>query len=158
MQCQRSDVVMFWPKLCIMSPFQSMVASFVAENTFPGKVGRRQYLLWRHSSVTWPDPVNFFLPKAARRMPHKLCKISARSAQRFGATSPSPARARVNLSQYIVLLCNITARDAPACEQCQMSEFRWKISLTMIQMAFRPSRLWANVMPPHKLNSPPAFS
>ena len=52
---------------------------------------------------------NFFLPKVAQRMPHKLCKFSARSASYFGVhrrkTSggwhPPPARARVKISTYI---------------------------------------------------------
>ena len=82
-QCQRSYVVMRWPKSCIMSPFQPMAASPVAENTVSWKVGRRPYLLWRHSSVTWPDLANFIFPNVAQMVPHKLCKISARSALRF---------------------------------------------------------------------------
>ena len=83
MQCQRSDVVICWPKICIISPFQSMAVSSVTENTIT--VGRRLFLLWHHSSVAWPDPVTFFSPKVAQRMPHKLCKISAQSAQRLGS-------------------------------------------------------------------------
>ena len=57
--------------------------------------------LWRHSHVTGPAPVKQKLPKVAQKMLHKLCKISARSAHRFGGhyrkTVPStlPARARV---------------------------------------------------------------
>ena len=61
-----------------------MAAGYVVENTTSVKkktVGGCKYHLWRHSSVTWPDPINF---KVAQRMPHMLCKISARSAQRFG--------------------------------------------------------------------------
>ena len=55
----------------------------MAENTISFKIGRRLYILRRHSSVTWPDKENFWR-KGAQRMPHKLCKISARSDQQFG--------------------------------------------------------------------------
>ena len=50
---------------------------------FQWKVCRRLFLLWRQAP--WPDLTLsiFFLPKVALRMPHKLCKISARSAQRL---------------------------------------------------------------------------
>ena len=82
-QCRRSDVVIFWPKSCIMSAFQSMAACSEAENTISWKVGRRLYLLWRHRSVNWPSQV-FFSPKVAQRTSHNLSKISARSAKRFG--------------------------------------------------------------------------
>ena len=68
----------------------------------PWKIGRRLHLLWRHSSVAWPHPVNF-LPEVAQMMLHKLCKVSAWSSQRFGGHSRKthgglhhpPARARV---------------------------------------------------------------
>ena len=44
------------------------------ETRFRWKIGQRLLYLWRHISVTWPDPV-IFLPKAAQRMPLKLYKI-----------------------------------------------------------------------------------
>ena len=84
MQCQRSHVVMCWPKSCIMSPSSQWQQVPWLKTWFPWKVGRRMFSLWRHSSVTWPDPVNFFWQKVAQRMLHKPCRISARSAQRFG--------------------------------------------------------------------------
>ena len=77
---------MCWPKSCTISPFLLTAASYVAENTVSLKIGRKLYLLWRHSYVTWPDQ-DFFLSKVVQRMPHKLCKISARSAQRLGSHS-----------------------------------------------------------------------
>ena len=45
---------------------------------------RRLFLLWRHNFVTWPDSTNFVSPKVAQKMPHKLCKISARFSKRCG--------------------------------------------------------------------------
>ena len=105
MQCQRSYVFMCWPKSCIISPFLLMLAGHVVENTIFLKTSRRLYLLWRHSLVTWFDPV-FFLLKVAQMMSHKLCKISARSTPQLGGhfrkthgASPS-ARERVNLLEH----------------------------------------------------------
>ena len=109
MECQRSSMVC-WPKSCMIYPFLLMAASYVAETRFPWKIGRRLYLLWRHSSMAWPDPV-IFLPKAAQRMLHKLCKILAQSAQRFeshfrkklmGGRIDPPARATVKYTWYTV--------------------------------------------------------
>ena len=37
MQCQRSHVVMFWPKSCIISPFLLMAADYVSETTISWK-------------------------------------------------------------------------------------------------------------------------
>ena len=48
------------------------------------KIAHKMFHLWRHSPVTWPDPVNY-LPEVSQRMPRKLCKISARSVQCFGS-------------------------------------------------------------------------
>ena len=56
----------------------------VADNTIPLKINRRLCVLQQHSSVTWPDPFNVFLPKVARRMFHKLCEISKRFEQPCG--------------------------------------------------------------------------
>ena len=96
------------PKSHIMSPFLLMAAGYMTENTTLFKTGQRLYLLWRHSSVTWPDPVTFLL-KDAQMIPHNLCKISAWSAQPFGGHSrkthgglhhpPPPMRARVQVSR-----------------------------------------------------------
>ena len=38
MQCERSDVVFWWPKSCKISPFLSMAAWYVAEKRFPWKI------------------------------------------------------------------------------------------------------------------------
>ena len=83
MQCQMSDVVMCWPKSCKLSPFQSMAAFTWLKTRFPRKISRRLLLLWRHSSVTWPDPI-IFLRKVEQRMPHQLCIFSAWSAKQRG--------------------------------------------------------------------------
>ena len=42
------------------------------------------YLLWRHSSVTWHDPVKFDWPKVAQRRPHRLWKKIAWPDSQFG--------------------------------------------------------------------------
>ena len=47
------------------------------------KIGRRLFLLWRHSSMIWTDPVKQF-PKAVHGMSHKIRKISERPIQLFG--------------------------------------------------------------------------
>ena len=65
LKCQRSDVVMCWPKSCIISQFLLIAESYVAEKQFPWKPNRRLYLLWRHSSVTW---LGHFLPTVVQRM------------------------------------------------------------------------------------------
>ena len=112
MQCQRSDVVICWPKSCIISPFLSMAASYVADGFLQKSVG----------GCTSCDVISLcpdltrslILPKAAERMPHKLCKISARSAQRFGGNSrkthggvsPPPLHGR-GLSSVPILIATI---------------------------------------------------
>ena len=50
----------------------------------PWKTLRRSVHLWRHISVTWPDPVIFLSKVALQRISHKFCKILALSSQRFG--------------------------------------------------------------------------
>ena len=84
MQCQRSDAAIHWPNSCLISPFRSTSASYVAENRISlEKIGRRLYNLWRHISVTWLNPVKTKMPKVARRMPHNPSVTSARTAERF---------------------------------------------------------------------------
>ena len=82
-QCQRSDVFMFWPKPCIMSPFQSMVASPVDENTISLKNRSEAVppMTLQLGNLDWPGHI---LSRDAHRMLHKLCKISAWSAQQLG--------------------------------------------------------------------------
>ena len=89
MQCQRSDVVICLPKSSISLPFHPCPWQQVTwlKTRSPWKNGRRLYLLWRHSSVTWPDPVKPFLPKISQRKSHKLCKMSAWSAQCGGSVA-----------------------------------------------------------------------
>ena len=43
-----------------------------AKSTVSRKNCLTLFPLWRYSSVTWHDPVFFFLPKAAQRTPHKV--------------------------------------------------------------------------------------
>ena len=103
-QCQRSHVVMCWPKSRIMSPFLLMAAGCLN--------GRKHDVLQKPVGACtsydviarWLDLTRFFLPKVAQMMPHKLCKISARSAQPFGGhfrkthggcITPPPLRVRV---------------------------------------------------------------
>ena len=83
MQCQRSDVVICWPKPFIISPLQSMAASSVAEKS--GFLERSVRGCSSYDVIApWSDSVNFSPPKVAQRIRHKLCKISAISSQRFG--------------------------------------------------------------------------
>ena len=96
MQCQRSHVVMCWPKSCIISPFLLVAASCVAENTISLKTGQRLYLLWHHSSVTWPDPVNFF---------QKLRKGCPISHAKFQCDQP---RGSAVISEKLMGSCIIT--------------------------------------------------
>ena len=59
---QRSDMVMFWSKSCIMSPFQSMATSNVSENAISVK-NRSQAVRLMTSKLRdliWPG---LFLPK-----------------------------------------------------------------------------------------------
>ena len=52
-----------------------MAASYVAENTISLQIGRRLYVLWRHSSVTWPDPSIFFCEKLRKGRPISYAKF-----------------------------------------------------------------------------------
>ena len=84
MQCQKSDVVICCPKSCVISPFLSTAASYVAENTISLKNRSEAAPLVTSllCDLSWPGQI--LLPKVAQRMPHQLCKLSARSAQWFG--------------------------------------------------------------------------
>ena len=83
MQCQRSHVVICSRKSRIMSPFQSLVASPVAKNTISLIKSVGGYTSY-DVIARWSDLTRSKNAKATQMMPHKLCKISARSAQRFG--------------------------------------------------------------------------
>ena len=81
----------------------------------PSKVARKHDFVAKvvggcssHNSVTWPDPVIFFLPKIAQGLPHKVAQnpaalraavfsLSAKNL-RGGGVAPTipPVRARVN--------------------------------------------------------------
>ena len=54
----------------------------------------------------WPDLTRSFLPKVAQWVPHNMCKISARSSQRFcrhsRKTHPHPPWARVTSETFPV--------------------------------------------------------
>ena len=68
MQCHKPDMIMFWPKSRIMFPFQSVAASYVAENAISVKIGRKLF-----DDVIAPWPVlnlSIFSPKVAQMMPH----------------------------------------------------------------------------------------
>ena len=69
------------------------------------------YLLWRHSSVTWQDPVKNFHQKLRKGCPISYAKFqhdpthsSACIAKNLrGSHGPPPARARVNLLAKLIL-------------------------------------------------------
>ena len=83
-----------------MSPFLLMAAGYMAENTafFKNRSEAVPLMTSYLGDLTWPG--KNVLPKAAQRMLHKLCKISARSARRsavipeknliWGASPPPP--------------------------------------------------------------------
>ena len=104
MQCQRPDVVMCWPKSCIISPFLLLAASYVAENTISlKKIGWRPYLLWRYSYLTWPDPVNFFWLKLHKGCPISYVKLAIPENSCRGELHPPPPTARARFNVYVVL-------------------------------------------------------
>ena len=67
MRCQWSDLVISWPKSCVISPFLSMGESYVAHKMISLNISRRLYRLWCDSSVAWLDSVIFFLLKIAQK-------------------------------------------------------------------------------------------
>ena len=101
-QWQRSDVVMFWPKSCIISPFPLIAASCVAENTIFMKKSVGGCTTYDVIAL-WPDLTRSISPPKLR----KWCPISSAKFQRNppsglavamgGCITPPPARARVNV-------------------------------------------------------------
>ena len=83
-KCKRSDVVIFWPVLWTMSPFQLMGTSYIAENTTSLKNLSGFVSLVRYSIDHGPDSV-YFWPRFAQGMSHNPSKVSARSTRRFGS-------------------------------------------------------------------------
>ena len=104
-QCTNSTLAMFWPNLVQILSFASMAPSqLLRETRLCCWSCLRLFLLWCHSSVTRPDPVNFFGQKLRKFCPHKVAQNPAALRAPFlrypwktsgGCTNP-PVRARVN--------------------------------------------------------------
>ena len=79
MQCQRSDMVMFWPKSHIMSPSsQWQQGRYVAENVISVTIGWKFFDLWLQVIAPWFDLIRSFFPKIFI----KGCSISSAKFQR----------------------------------------------------------------------------
>ena len=83
MQRQRLDVVISCPKPCVIFPFMSMTALYMVENMISLK-NRPEAV---HLMTPWLCEMSSLgqkkILKVLQKMPHELCKISARSARRF---------------------------------------------------------------------------
>ena len=92
----KCNVKMRWGRLLtkIMhtASIESMTTIYVAENTVSLKVGRRLYLLWRHTSVNWTKPAI-----SAKSYP-KGCHISCATIQR----DPSSGSVAIPENSWVV--------------------------------------------------------
>ena len=82
MQCQRSDMVISWPKSCVTSPFLSMAASYVAENIISLKNRSETVPLMTSylCGLTWPGQ---------KKLSQKLRKRCPMSYANFQHDPPS---------------------------------------------------------------------
>ena len=82
---------------------------------------RRLFLLCRHSSVTWPDPVKFVLPKIAQGLPHKVAPNPAANS-RVGSgfiLAPPPRRNVTYAVRHSVPLDGVLiSRNTPYAADC----------------------------------------
>ena len=98
-----SDVVMFWPKSRIMSPFLSRARSYMAENAISAQKGQSLLHLWRDSSVTWHGRLFCYqLCEACPISPAKFQRDPSRSLMdikklMWGGGYIPPVPARVNV-------------------------------------------------------------